>query len=200
MEGLRRLLDKTGGHLVTGFVGTPYFCLALSEHGCKDDAYALLLKEDFPSWLYQVKQGATTVWEHWDGLKPDGTMWSPDMNSFNHYAYGAIGEWLYRVVAGIEIDEAAPGYKHAIISPMTGGGLTYVQSSYDSLYGDVAVRWERQGNAVTLTVTVPVNTSATILLEEGASAPVAAFPVCRNAQNRWEARVGSGCWRVAYTL
>ncbi|MGN1368939.1 MAG: family 78 glycoside hydrolase catalytic domain [Aristaeellaceae bacterium] len=200
VAGLKRLLDKENGHLVTGFVGTPYFCHALSQNGCKDEAYNLLLKEDFPSWLYQVKTGATTVWEHWDGLKPDGTMWSPDMNSFNHYAYGAIGEWLYRVVAGIEIDEAAPGYKHAIIAPMTGGGLTYVQSSYDSLYGDVAVRWERQGNAVTLTVSVPANTSATILLEEGATAPEAAFPVSINAQNRWEARVGSGCWRVAYTL
>ncbi len=84
---------------MTGFVGTPYFCHALSQNGCVKEAYDLLLKEDFPSWLYQVKMGATTIWEHWDGLKPDGTMWSADMNSFNHYAYGAIGEWMYRVMA-----------------------------------------------------------------------------------------------------
>ncbi|MDD3338672.1 MAG: family 78 glycoside hydrolase catalytic domain [Lachnospiraceae bacterium] len=109
VEGLLRLLKKENGHLVTGFVGTPYFCHALSQNGCLKEAYELLLKDDFPSWLYQVKMGATTVWEHWDGIKPDGTMWSPGMNSFNHYAYGAVGEWLYRVASGIEADEANPG-------------------------------------------------------------------------------------------
>ena len=105
VQGLLRLLKKENDHLVTGFVGTPYFCHALSQNGHVKEAYDLLLKDDFPSWLYQVKMGATTVWEHWDGLKPDGTMWSADKNSFNHYAYGSIGEWLVRVMAGLEVDE-----------------------------------------------------------------------------------------------
>lgn len=200
VEGLKRLLDKENGHLVTGFVGTPYFCHALSQNGCKDEAYALLLQEDFPSWLYQVKTGATTVWEHWDGLKPDGSMWSPDMNSFNHYAYGAIGDWLYRVAAGIEIDEAAPGYKHAVISPRIGGGLQWVTASYESLYGPVAVRWEREGGNITLTMDVPVNTTATILLEEGAAAPESSLSFAQNAQGCWEATAGSGQWHVSYTM
>lgn len=200
VESLKRLLSKENGHLVTGFVGTPYFCHALSQNGCKDEAYALLLQEDFPSWLYQVKTGATTVWEHWDGLKPDGSMWSPDMNSFNHYAYGAIGDWLYRVAAGIEIDEAAPGYKHAIVAPQTGGSLEWVSASYESLYGPVAVRWEKACRTVTLTVDVPVNTTASILLEEGAEAPKGCLTFIRNPQGRWEACAGSGRWHVVYTL
>ena len=200
VEGLRRLLEKENGHLVTGFVGTPYFCHALSQNGCKDEAYALLLKEDFPSWLYEVKAGATTIWEHWDGLKPDGTMWSPDMNSFNHYAYGAIGEWLYRVVAGLEIDEECPGYKHAVISPMTGGSLDYAQGSYESVYGTVASRWERQGDRITLTVQVPVNAEASIILEDGAEAVESGLPFKRNNEGRWTARIGSGHWQVSYRM
>lgn len=198
VEGLKRLLEKENGHLVTGFMGTPYFCHALSQNGCKDEAYSLLLKEDFPSWLYQVKCGATTVWEHWDGLKPDGTMWSPDMNSFNHYAYGAIGEWLYRVIAGLEIDEDNPGYRHSIIAPLTGGGLTHATGSYESVYGTVASAWTREGDTVTLTVTVPVNTTATIRLEEGAKAPVSDLPFTLDGQ--WTANAGSGTWTVTYQL
>ncbi len=161
---LVKLLEKENGHLVTGFIGTPYFCHALSQNGYIKEAYELLLKDDFPSWLYQVKMGATTVWEHWDGIKPDGTMWSPDMNSFNHYAYGAIGEWLYRVVAGIEIDEEAPGYKHSIICPRIGGNLSYVTGTYQSVYGKVSSSWTKEGDKVTLRVKVPHNTTAEIRL------------------------------------
>lgn len=164
--GLKHLLDKHDGHLVTGFVGTPYFCHALSSNGCMEEAYDLLLKTDFPSWLYQVKKGATTIWEHWDGIKPDGSMWSPGMNSFNHYAYGAIGEWLYQVVAGLEIDEENPGYKHTIIEPGIGGRLHWVKCSYVSTYGTVGVHWEVEGKTVSLTVTIPGNTTATIRLSD----------------------------------
>ena len=200
VEGLKRLLKKENGHLVTGFVGTPYFCHVLSQNGCKKEAYDLLLKEDFPSWLYQVKAGATTIWEHWDGLKPDGSMWSPDMNSFNHYAYGAIGEWLYRTVAGLEIDENAPGYRRALIMPQTGGGLAWAKGSFDSVYGPVACEWNRQENAVTLNITVPVNASAAVILEADAQAPKSELAFARNGQGRWQAEAGSGQWRVAYTL
>ena len=200
VKGLLRLLEKENGHLVTGFVGTPYFCHALSRNGCKKEAYALLLKEDFPSWLYQVRAGATTVWEHWDGLKPDGSMWSPDMNSFNHYAYGAIGEWLYRAVAGLEIDENAPGYRRALISPLTGGGLTRAEGRFESVYGTVASSWKKEGNAVTLTVTVPVNATASVILEEGAQAPESELSFAPNGRGLWQADTGSGVWTVTYRL
>ena len=200
VEGLKKLLARENGHLVTGFVGTPYFCHALSQNGCKKEAYDLLLKEDFPSWLYQVKAGATTVWEHWDGLKPDGSMWSPDMNSFNHYAYGAIGEWLYRVMAGLEIDENSPGYRHAVIAPQTGGGLTSVRGWHHSVYGLVSSQWERKGNHITLTVQVPVNASASVILEKGAEKPESELPFARNGKGQWQAEAGSGVWTVSYVL
>ncbi|MGN1019180.1 MAG: alpha-L-rhamnosidase C-terminal domain-containing protein, partial [Aristaeellaceae bacterium] len=139
------------------------------------------------------------VWEHWDGLKPDGTMWSPDMNSFNHYAYGAIGEWLYRVVAGIEIDEAIPGYKHAILAPCPGGNLAWASGSYESVYGTVSTAWALQQDAVTLTVRVPFNTTASIILEEGAKAPEGPLAFRPNDRGRLEALAGSGTWTVTYT-
>ena len=93
-------------HLATGFVGTAYIAHVLNRFGYLDTAYDLLLQDTCPSWLYAVTQGATTIWERWDGQRPDGTFQTPDMNSFNHYAYGAIGEWLYKVVAGLQIDPA----------------------------------------------------------------------------------------------
>ena len=190
-EGLLRLLAEHDGHLVTGFVGTPYITHALSGSGHVREAYDLLLKEDFPSWLYQVKMGATTVWEHWDGLKPDGTMWSPDMNSFNHYAYGAIGEWLYRVMLGMDIDEESPGCHHALLAPKTDPRFTWAEGSFDSVYGTLALRWERSGSHVALTVTVPFNASATLTLEAGAVA------TDRGAAVR---TLGSGTWHIDYDL
>lgn len=165
VEGLKRLLEKHDGHLVTGFIGTPYFCHALSENGCIKEAFDLLMKDDFPSWLYQVKMGATTIWEHWDGLKPDGTMWSADMNSFNHYAYGAIGEWMFRVIGGIEADEKAPGYRRFRIQPHIGGGLTHAKAEYQSVYGKISSSWELADGCVTLKAEIPVNTEAEILLD-----------------------------------
>jgi alpha-L-rhamnosidase len=151
-------------HLSTGFVGTPYLCHVLSRYGHTDVAYELLNQEGYPSWLYPVKKGATTIWERWDGIRPDGSFQDPGMNSFNHYAYGAIGEWLYRVVAGIEIDPAEPGYKHVIFQPQPGGGLTYVRATLDTLYGLVASAWELTEVGLHLSVTVPPNAHATVCL------------------------------------
>lgn len=202
VAGLKRLLAAHDGHLVTGFVGTPYFCHALSSHDCVKEAYELLLKDDFPSWLYQVRKGATTVWEHWDGIKVDGSMWSPDMNSFNHYAYGAIGEWLYRVVAGMEIDEQAPGYKHSIIAPRIGGNLDWVKASYRSTYGPVGVYWKlgRSPKTVELQVTVPANTSATIKLMDAAAVLEGDGQQFKPTEFGFEATVGSGTYTVGYSL
>ena len=198
VQGLKKLLDKENGHLVTGFVGTPYFCFALSENGYTREAYDLLLKDDFPSWLYQVKMGATTIWEHWDGIKPDGTMWSPDMNSFNHYAYGAVGEWMYRVCAGIEIDHSDPGYRHIIFQPQIGGNLSYAKGSYQSIYGNVVSKWEEREGKIFYEVDVPVNTAASLYLD-ASSMPVSGGQISFTEKNRkWVGEVGSGHYEVCF--
>jgi alpha-L-rhamnosidase len=145
-------------HLTTGFVGTPYLCHVLSRYGYLDEAYLLLNRDQYPSWLYPVKQGATTIWERWDGQKPDGTFQDKGMNSFNHYAYGAIGEWMYRIMAGIEIDPAAPGYKHILIQPQPGGGFTSVKASHQTMYGKVSSAWTLRDSKFELTVEIPANT------------------------------------------
>jgi alpha-L-rhamnosidase len=151
-------------HLTTGFLGTPYLCHVLGRYGYLDEAYLLLNRDEYPSWLYPVKQGATTIWERWDSLKPDGSFQDVSMNSFNHYAYGAIGEWMYRVMAGIEIDEAAPGYKHVLVQPRPGGGFTRVEASHDTMYGKVSSAWTLEDGRFALAVDVPPNTRATIRL------------------------------------
>lgn len=199
-DRLAELLEENGGHLLTGFVGTPYFCHALSENGYTREAYKLLLKEDFPSWLYQIKMGATTVWEHWDGIKPDGTMWSSDMNSFNHYAYGAVGDWLYRVVLGIEPDEHRPGFQHILIKPQTDKALAYAEGSYQSFYGEIAVRWEKENNKTRLFFHIPVNTRATLLLEQGAENISTKELSVEKKGDRYQAECGSGDWTVEYTI
>jgi alpha-L-rhamnosidase len=148
--------------LSTGFLGTPYLCHVLSDNGYTDVAYDLLLQESYPSWLYPVKMGATTIWERWDGQKTDSTFQDPGMNSFNHYAYGAIGDWMYRVSAGIET--MGPGYKHLVIQPHPSKRLTYSKASFESSYGTVASGWERKGNKIIISVKIPANTVATIIL------------------------------------
>ena len=199
---LVELLHEHDGHLVTGFVGTPYFCHALSQNGREKEAWALLLKDDFPSWLYQVKAGATTIWEHWDGIKPDGSMWSADMNSFNHYAYGAVGEWLYRSVAGIEADENAPGFKHVIISPVIGGDLSWVEAAYQSGYGEIGVTWKvrdsEMGKIVTLNIRVPHNTQATVNLSAVREVIEAQDMEMVQQGDNWTAQVGSGEYQLEY--
>jgi alpha-L-rhamnosidase len=162
---LVKLIDENGGHLVTGFLGTPYFCHALSQNNRLDEAYKLLQREDYPSWLYQIKKGATTIWEHMDGIKPDGSMWSVDMNSFNHYAYGAIGDWLYKVVAGINPLE--PGYKRILIEPKPGGTLTWAEAKLKTPYGRLASKWELEKNQFFLNVKIPANTTAEIRMPNG---------------------------------
>lgn len=149
-------------HLTTGFLGTPVLCQALSDYGYLDEAYMLLNRNEYPSWLYPVTKGATTIWERWDGEKPDGSFQDVGMNSFNHYAYGAIGEWMYSVVAGIAIDEKAPGYKHILIQPEPGGGLSSAKASVDSIYGMVSSGWKISDGKLTLSLEVPSNTTATV--------------------------------------
>ncbi len=151
-------------HITTGFVGANLINPVLSDHGYLDLAYMLLSRKDYPSWLYPITKGATTIWERWDGIKPDGSFQDPGMNSFNHYAYGAIGDWLYRVVAGIEIDPANPGYKHVIIYPRPGGKLTSAAARYHSMYGEIVSSWNITGGKFQLEIAIPANTTATVIL------------------------------------
>src|SRR5262249_35249271 len=159
-------------HLTTGFVGTPYLCHVLSRYGYLDEAYMLLNRQEYPSWLYPIKQGATTIWERWDGQKPDGSFQDKGMNSFNHYAYGAVGEWMYRVMGGIEIDPAEPGYKHILIQPQPGGGMTSVRVSHESGYGRVGSSWKIADGRFELAVEIPPNTRATVRLPRATLAQV----------------------------
>jgi alpha-L-rhamnosidase len=209
-EAARRLAEdvKTRGHLTTGFVGTPYLCHVLSRYGQTALAYKLLLREEYPSWLYPVKQGATTIWERWDGIKPDGTFQNPGMNSFNHYAYGAIGEWMYRVVAGLGLDPQDPGYRHVLVQPQPGGGLSSAEARLETPYGEAASGWAVADGKATVTATVPPNARGTVRLPaatlagvtEGGVA-VASAPGVRSATQDGDAvvvEVGSGSYRFAY--
>lgn len=162
---LNNLVIENDYHLTTGFVGTPYLCFALSENGYHDTAMKLLLQDSYPSWLYSVKKGATTIWEHWDSIKPDGNFWSDDMNSFNHYAYGAIGDWMYRRVAGLDMDESDVAYKKILIRPQFAGGkLTHARAEHQSMYGKIVSSWEWTKDEISVRVEIPANTTATIVL------------------------------------
>ena len=149
-------------HLTTGFLGTPYLCHVLTRFGYNDLAYTLLNQKTYPSWLYPVTMGATTIWERWDGIRPDSSFQAVTMNSFNHYAYGAIGDWMYRVMAGLDADE--PGYKSLLIKPNPGGGFTQASATLQTLYGPAASRWQREENTLTMEIEIPANTTATILV------------------------------------
>lgn len=191
-------------HLTTGFVGTPYLCHVLSRYGYLDEAYLLLNRKEYPSWLYPITQGATTIWERWDGQKPDGTFQDKGMNSFNHYAYGAIGEWMYRVMAGIEIDPAEPGYKHILIQPQPGGGFTNVKASHQTMYGKVSSAWEIKDGKFALAVEIPANTKATVRLPKAQLANVTeSGQIISGAKQAGDAvvvEIGSGQYQFAYRL
>jgi len=174
-QAARRLAQDVrafDNHLTTGFLGTPLLTRSLSDHGHLDVAYDLLNQDTYPSWLYPVKTGATTIWERWDGIRPNGTFQDAGMNSFNHYAYGAVGEWMYHVVAGIEPDPEAPGYKHVRIRPRPGGGLTSARATLHTMYGPVASAWEFVEGSFHLDVTLPPNTRATVRLPHATLARV----------------------------
>jgi alpha-L-rhamnosidase len=196
------LIEEAGVHLGTGFLSTPFLLHVLSEGERLDLAYALLTQDTIPSWLYAVTKGATTIWESWEGIKENGSLFG----SLNHYSYGAVGSWLYQVVAGFEI--GAPGYKEIRIQPRPGGGLTYAQAAYDSVYGRISSAWEIDGGTMRISVTVPPNTAATVRLpgavlsevREGGIALGEAEGVYDAAQagDAVRVRVGSGQYAFSY--
>jgi alpha-L-rhamnosidase len=206
-QAVRRLvqnISKYGDHLTTGFLGTPYLCFVLSRFGRTDVAYRLLEQDTYPSWLYPVKMGATTVWERWDGIKPDGTPETPTMNSYNHYAYGAIGDWMYRVAAGLDTYNDGTGYKHIRVMPHIGGGLTSVSASLQTYYGQVSSAWSISGGKLQLSVNLPVNTTATLFIPAANAdgitesnqklASVKEVKIVKNENGYVQVEVGSGSY------
>ena len=151
--------------LTTGFVGTPYICLVLSDNGYPEEAYKLFLNNQYPSWLFPVKQGATTFWERWNSYTVKNGFGPVSMNSFNHYAYGAIEEWMMSHCLGIQRDEQRPGYKHILLQPEIGEGLDYAQGGFLTMYGEVKSAWKKEGKGYTYQVTIPANTTASLQLQ-----------------------------------
>lgn len=167
VEDLRHLLKRNRYHLTTGFLGTPYLCLVLSAHQCNDIAYTLLLNEDYPSWLYPVKMGATTIWERWNSIREDGTMNPAGMNSLNHYAYGSIVEWMFKYMAGLQPLEAHPGMKHIRIAPQPDYRIKEVKAHYDAAAGRYAVKWElTEAGKLRFELTIPFDCTAEVVLPD----------------------------------
>lgn len=163
-EAARRLAEdvKNFGHLTTGFLGANLINPVLSNHGYTDLAYMLLTRTEYPSWLYPVTKGATTIWERWDGIKTDGSFQNPGMNSFNHYAYGAVGDWMYRTITGI--NQITPGFKTFYIKPEIGDDLTYAKATFDSMYGSISSAWKLKDDRIDMKVSVPANTTAKVFV------------------------------------
>jgi alpha-L-rhamnosidase len=155
-------IDAYHGHMSTGFHSTYRMMLELSRAGRSDVAYKLINNTTFPSWGYSIENGATTIWERWDGYVKGRGFQDKGMNSFNHYAIGAVAEWMYRVILGINNDDDQPGYEHFVLHPIAGGGLTWAKGSYNSIRGKIESSWRTDGPTFTEDVTIPANTSATV--------------------------------------
>jgi alpha-L-rhamnosidase len=168
-ELLAAQVAADGWHIATGFLGTPFVTDALVDAGEVASAYELLLQREHPSWLYPVTMGATTVWERWDSMLPDGSINPGEMTSFNHYAYGAVADWLHRTVAGLA--PAAPGYRRLRVAPRPGPGITSASATHETPYGPAAVSWTLDGTAFALDALVPPNCTAEVALPDG-SMPV----------------------------
>ncbi len=198
------------GHLTTGFLGTPLLCHALSNNSYSGHAYKLLFQEKYPSWLYPVTMGATTIWERWDGIRPDGSFQDVGMNSFNHYAYGAIGNWLYQNVAGIQSDPENPGYKKIFIKPLLNPGLDHVNAWHNSPYGKIISSWKTIDNRLELTLSIPPNSRAVVHLPADSLSsvtesgiPLEKIPdikVLNSNKNHLVLEIGSGNYRFESKL
>lgn len=166
---LRWLIESRGPALTTGFVGSPLLCPVLSRFGAHDLAYALLLREDYPGWLYSIHQGATTMWERWNSFTHKDGFGPVGMNSFNHYAYGAVGQWMYATVAGLDADPDVPAFKRLVIAPVPHEQVTHAEATLDTPYGQAATSWSLTGTRFTLDATAPANTTAELRLPNGES-------------------------------
>jgi alpha-L-rhamnosidase len=166
-QAAQRLVDNIKSydyHLTTGFQGTPHLCHVLSQFGHTDIAFELLRQSSYPSWLYPITKGATTIWERWDGIKTDGSFQTPKINSFNHYAYGAIGDWMYQHLAGISRLDSTIGYQHIKIRPSIGGGINSAKGSLKTYYGTIRSEWKIENEQFVLQIEIPVNTKAEVYI------------------------------------
>ncbi len=161
-DALADMIVRDGTRIMTGFVGTPYILHVLSNYGHTDLAYSLLLREEYPSWLYPVRKGATTIWEHWDGIMEDGSLWSPEMNSFNHYSYGSVADWLYEEAAGIKPVEEAPGFAGARITPKPDKRLGWIDVTLNTRHGQIRSAWKYVDDQVRFEITTPVRSEIVI--------------------------------------
>ncbi|MBN2152910.1 MAG: family 78 glycoside hydrolase catalytic domain [Candidatus Lokiarchaeota archaeon] len=199
VDHLLDAIKRYSGRLSTGFISTPQMMLELSKRGHLEQAYKFAENEEFPGWLYTIKNGATTIWERWDGFVAGRGFQDKGMNSFCHYAIGAVGEWLYRVVLGIDFDEERPGMRHVVIAPRPGGSLAWAKGAYDSIRGRIASSWRREGTNTTYRVEIPPNVRATVdlVVPEGASMTVDGETL---GQPAGSARAGAGGGRVAFDV
>ena len=189
-EELRAMLEANGMYLNTGFVGTAYLCRALSGCGLNGCAYTLLLKEGYPSWLYEVNLGATTVWERWNSLLPDGKISGTGMNSLNHYAYGAVAEWMYRDMCGLNPSEDGPGFRRAVIRPKPDFRIRNASARYRSAAGEYRSSWEyRNEREIVFEFQIPFDASASVFLPE--EADVVSGPEKAPGAAAWELEAGS---------
>jgi alpha-L-rhamnosidase len=201
---LVRCIEEYDFRISTGFITTIMLMKELTKRGRNDIAYTLMESERFPSWIYSINQGATTIWERWDGYVKGRGFQNPGMNSFCHYSIGSVGEWMYRVIIGINPDDNIPGYKHFIIHPQPGGTVTWAKGSYNSIYGRIASDWKKDGNLFTLVIEIPVNTSATVILPAAGpklikinSKAVSSGLINKelSGKNETALELGSGKWR-----
>ena len=206
----KRLVENVNryGHITTGFLGTPYICEVLTRFGYADVAYKLLLNKKIPSWLYPISMGATTIWERWNSMLPNGMVNSNSMVSFNHYAYGAIGDWLYRWAAGLQ--EAAPGFRKIRVKPYLNGHFTSMKAEQRTPYGLASSAWTLDGDAVTLKVVIPANTTAEVYVPSASADCVTEsgreLAACDDlTPEGWNdgytlVRLGSGCYEFKSLL
>lgn len=166
---LNQMIIDCGTRLNTGFVGTPYLCFVLSKYGYTKTAYSLLLRTEYPSWLYPVTKGATTIWERWDGIRPDGTVQNAGMNSYNHYAYGCVADWIYSVVCGISEEETSKAYKKSVIKPMPDERLGECYAEFETPYGKIGSGWKYENDRITFRFLIPCNTTSKVILPNGES-------------------------------
>jgi alpha-L-rhamnosidase len=164
-DRLDKLVRESGYHIRTGFVGTPLICDALCSTGHYAAAYRLLMQQECPSWLYPVTMGATTIWERWDSMLPDGTINAGEMTSFNHYALGAVADWMHRTIGGLAPAEA--GYRRIEVRPRPGGGLTHAHARHVTPYGLAESSWKIETGTFRLTVIIPSNATAIVTLPNG---------------------------------
>ena len=159
-DALAEQIRACGMKLQTGLVGTPYLLHELSRYGHADVAWSLLLRKEYPGWLYSVSKGATTIWEHWDGIKPDGTFWDDDMNSYNHYAYGSVADWIFGVACGIQ--PAEPGYANVRIEPHPDPRLNSLSAVLDTVHGRIRSFWKFTDSGIRYEIDTPVRTEIVI--------------------------------------